>query len=1153
VTLKNVGQALCLALLVPASASAGSLPPLGVLREQAKLTGIGDAVGDRYEQFGIAVAGDGDTVIVGAPGTQNPGQGSAYVFVRTAGVWAQETRLRHPGVEGFGISVALDGDTAVVGSAYFSKAYVFVRGSGVWTEEAVLSGSDTGGAAFGASVSISGDTIVVGAPEDATGFGYRSGSAYVFVRSGNIWTQQQKLFSADLAAEDDLGRSVSVSADAIVLGAPGDDTGVGIDAGSAYVFSRSGTVWSQEAKLTAPVGPASFAFGTSVSLDGGSLVVGSPGETNAGVSGSGAAYVFVQSGSTWSLQQRVAPAAPGQNAYFGTAVALDADTAIVGAPYDHDQALYAAGSAYVFVRVGGVWAEQQRLAASAPLAQAYFGQSVAVFGDAALAGAPYRDQSGSAYVFRRAGSTWDEEAKLDAPGTARQDRFGSAAAIEGEILVVGGPDDDVPGGRGAGSAYVFVRTGQSWNFQQKILAGDPTERARFGAAVSLCGGTLAVAAPRAVASFAGAVYVFVQVGGVWQQQQRLERPGGSSSEEYAASVACDGDTLLVGAPSDAEAGLYYAGAAYVYTRSGGSWALQQRLTLSAPESFAGAGHAVALQGDTALVSAPGSSARGRVSVFQRSAGVWTETGSFSAADGTGGDEFGSALGLSGDTAIVGATNAEESPGSRPGAAYVFVQSLAGQWSQQQKLVDPHPVATLYLGSAVAVSGDAALVSPWRDYSARSGVALLFVRQAGVWTLRQRIVPSDGADDDEYGAALALSGATAVVGAPGADTPAGFDSGAVYVLVPAATDLGVTIGGAPPGVAQGDLVTYTIEVTNNGPETAPAVRVLDTLDAGLVVESASASQGTCALTGAGASCDLGTVPAGATATISVVAVGALVGPQTSLATIQWSGSDPVPGNDTASASTNVIAGAPADVSITNTGITSTAQVGSTVAYQLTIENLGPGTVAGLVVDDPAPPGLALSYVSGSDCSGGFPCRIPRLTVGEQRFLYVYFQVPASYPGPDPIVSTATVTSLTDDPVLLNNASTVQTPFFVPASNLDFHTLVPCRLLDTRSGGGSPLDAGSVASYFASGGPCGVPGTAKAIAVNVIVTQPTATGNLKLYPYGMPVPVVSTLNYAAGQTRGNNAVISLDEFGGLAIRVSQPSGTVHVILDVFGYFE
>jgi uncharacterized repeat protein (TIGR01451 family) len=241
-----------------------------------------------------------------------------------------------------------------------------------------------------------------------------------------------------------------------------------------------------------------------------------------------------------------------------------------------------------------------------------------------------------------------------------------------------------------------------------------------------------------------------------------------------------------------------------------------------------------------------------------------------------------------------------------------------------------------------------------------------------------------------------------------------------------------------------------------------------------------------------------------------------------------------------------------VSVTKSSFTPRAHVGWTIDYQLKIENLGPGTAAGLVVDDPTPPGLTLSYVTGGGCSS-FPCRIPRLTAGEQRFVLATFFVPDSYTGPDPIANTAVVTSSTDDPVPQNGASTVETPFFVPAGNLDFHTLTPCRLLDTRSGGGPPLDAGSVSSYFAYGGPCGVPGTAKAIAVNVAVTQPTETGNLKLYPYGLPVPVVSTINYAAGQTRGNNAVVSLNEFGDLAIRVSQPSGTVHVILDVFGYFE
>lgn len=1127
----------------------------GVLTEQAKLTGIGDARGDSGEDFGDAVAVDGDTAVVGAPGHDLPARdtGAAYVFVRTAGVWTLEAKLSPvgpPAVTRFGVSVAVSGDTVVVGAGSFSSsgAYVFVRSGGVWTQEARLIGSDTQTSdRFGAAVSVSGDTVVVGAPSDTTGFGFQSGSAHVFVRSGGVWAEQQKLLPADLAADDLFGQSVSVSGDSLVAGSPGDDTGFGIDAGSAYVFVRSGAVWAQETKLTAPGGAAWNGFGSSVSMHLDAAAVGAPAES-AGPSGAGAVHIFERAGGLWSEEQRIV--APVSTQGFGAAVALDTDTLVVGTPDEYAQA-FDAGAAYVFVRSGGVWAEEQRLAPSVPEAYAEFGRSVAVSGETTLAGAPGRDDgSGSAFVFLDTGPTWTEEARLDPPGTTSLDGFGSAVALEGDVLAVGAPSDDTPGGRGAGSVYVFVRAGASWTLQQKIVAADSSDRDRFGAAVALSGDTLAVGAPEVagVSYESGAVYLFVRNGGVWQQQQKLAAPAGGSLDNFGSAVSLDGDSLIVGAPGEEEGDAYYAGAAYVFVRTGISWSLAQRLVSSPPTDFGRAGSAVALEADRAIVGVPGER---EALVFLHTAGGWIGEATLSASDGSPAYGFGRTLGLSGDTAIVGWPGAEVQGAINAGAAYVFVRN-GGTWTQQQKLVDTKPSFYGQFGAAVAIFGDTALAAPDPYASGfQAGYALLFERTGGTWTGRPRIAAFDGAADDRFGSAVALSGVTAAVGAPGASTPTGVDSGAVYVLVPATADLALGITGSPGSVVQGDLVTYTIVVTNNGPDAAPAVGVATSLDPGLVVESASASQGGCTPAASSVTCDVGVLPAGASASVTVVAVGVNVGVSTSQASILWAGSDPVPGNDSASTSTTVDAGGPADVSITKSGPPYPAAVGSNLYYQIQVANLGPSTAAGVEVLDPTPPGLTMLGTSGV-CTNGFPCTIPRIPAGESRTISATFAIPASYPGPDPVVNTATVTTATPDPVPSNDTSTVVTPFFVPGGNHDFYTLTPCRLLDTRSGS-DPFAAGSVELVFPAFGPCGVPYGARAVAVNVTVTQASASGNLRLYPAGMPVPLVSTINYGAGQTRGNNAVVSLSSYGGLAVKVGQASGTVHVIIDVFGYFE
>jgi hypothetical protein len=311
--------------------------------------------------------------------------------------------------DNFGISVSVSGDTAVIGAwgdndggTDSGSAYVFTRSSdGTWTEQAKLTASDAAADDyFGTSVSVSGDTAVIGAEWDDDG-GTNSGSAYVFTRSGTTWTEQQKLTASDAAAYDSFGTSVSVSGDTAVIGAYGDDDG-GSRSGSTYVFTRSGTTWTQQAKLTASDAAADDYFGTSVSVSGDTAVIGAYWDDDGGTS-SGSAYVFTRSGTTWTEQQKLTASDAVAYDYFGYSVSVSGDTAVIGAYYDDDGGS-ASGSAYVFTRsLDGTWTQQQKLTASDAAAGDYFGYSVSVSGDTALIGARLDDgigaDSGSAYVF----------------------------------------------------------------------------------------------------------------------------------------------------------------------------------------------------------------------------------------------------------------------------------------------------------------------------------------------------------------------------------------------------------------------------------------------------------------------------------------------------------------------------------------------------------------------------------------------------------------------------------------------------------------------------------------------------------------------------------------------------------------------------------
>jgi len=369
----------------------------------------------------------------------------------------------------FGNSVFVSGDTAVIGAYYddhaggtdAGSAYVFVRLGCVWTQQAKLTASDAAsGDSFGYSVAISGDTAVIGAAFDTHAGGDHAGSAYVFVRSGGVWTEQAKLTASDAAEYDAFGYSVGVSGDTAVIGAAFDTHAGGDYAGSAYVFVRSGGVWTEQAKLTASDAAGGEYFGSSVSISGDTAVIGAPYDTHAGEDYAGSAYVFVYSGSAWTEQAKLTASDAAEYDSFGYSVAVSGDTAVIGAVYDTHAGGDYAGSAYVFVRSGGVWTQQAKLTASDAALADRFGISVSISGDTAVVGAHYDDHAGgsdagSAYVFVRSGGIWTQQAKLTASDAAAEDGFGISVAATGDTAVIGAYQDDNAGGTDAGSAYVF--------------------------------------------------------------------------------------------------------------------------------------------------------------------------------------------------------------------------------------------------------------------------------------------------------------------------------------------------------------------------------------------------------------------------------------------------------------------------------------------------------------------------------------------------------------------------------------------------------------------------------------------------------------------------------------------------------------------------
>ena len=407
---------------------------------------------------------------------------------------------------------------------------------------------DAGGRPLPAHLSLSGSTLAIEVDD--------RGAAYP-VTVDPLLATEKKLTASDAAERDYFGLAVSISGDTAVAGAYGDDDR-GSTSGSAYVFVRSGTAWSQQAKLTAGDGAMNDSLGKSVSVSGDTAVAGSDGDDDGG-SNSGSAYVFVRSGSAWSQQARLTASDAAKLDQLGISVAVSGDTAVAGAHKDDDGGSES-GSAYVFVRNGSTWSQQAKLTASDAAKSVQLGRSVSISGDTALVGTGYARNA--AYVFMRSGSTWSQQAKLTASDAALGDNFGTAVSINGDAAVVGSENSDGPGGSGVhsnwGAAYVFARAGSTWSQQAKLTSSSGVNHNFFGRSVFISGDTAVASATKEQA-----VYVFMRVGSGWFQSVKLTASDGAAYDQFGSSVSISGDSVLAGANGDQDKGSF-TGSAYIY-------------------------------------------------------------------------------------------------------------------------------------------------------------------------------------------------------------------------------------------------------------------------------------------------------------------------------------------------------------------------------------------------------------------------------------------------------------------------------------------------------------------------------------------------------------------------------------------------------------
>ena len=415
---------------------------------------------DGGDEFGYSVALSGDTLAVGAyledsssditPDENTTDSGAVYVFSQSGGTWIQQAYIKASNIgagDNFGISVALSGDTLAVGAtgedsitqgvgtvpddldpdANSGAVYIFVRTGISWNEEAYIKAPNTGDQdEFGISVALSGDTLAVGAHgEDSDSMDIivpdnnsasNSGAVYVFTRSETIWSEQAYIKASNIGALDRFGNSISLSGDTLAVGASEEDTW----RGAVYVFTRNATTWSEQAYLKASNPDIQDYFGISVALSGDTLAVGAYLEDSSTVgadatpdnngSNSGAVYVFVRSDTTWSQQAFIKAINTDDNDQFGKSVALSGDVLVVGAAREDSD----------IAGINQGWNEKQK-------------------------------DYGAVYVYTRDGTTWSDQSFIKPSTTVSKDFFGSSVAVAGDTIAIGVPISS----SNAGAVYTF--------------------------------------------------------------------------------------------------------------------------------------------------------------------------------------------------------------------------------------------------------------------------------------------------------------------------------------------------------------------------------------------------------------------------------------------------------------------------------------------------------------------------------------------------------------------------------------------------------------------------------------------------------------------------------------------------------------------------
>jgi VCBS repeat-containing protein len=413
--------------------------------------------------------------------------------------------------------------------------------------------TDANGKVIPATLKHSGDRILIAVNDTS--------AAYPLTIDPLVWIEQ-KVTASNGTTNDGFGWSVAIFGSTAMIGAYGDASGGGINEGSVYVFAYKNGTWNEIQKLSQRGGYSGDLFGKSIALSRTTALISAP--LYAGIGGEGVVYVFKKANDTWSQTQELTAANGSIYGGFGSSISLDGHTAIVGEPFANVGNNQEQGAAYIFKKSGGTWSQTQRLVANDGMSKDHFGWAVALSDSTVIVGAidatvNGKRLAGAAYVFDEADTGWSQTQKLTVDDTFGH--FGSSIALDGTTALI------APGLK---VVYAFSKQNDTWIQTQKIMPNDDVPDAYFGSSIALDGDVALIGADAMTgidSAHDGAAYAFTEADGSWNEVQKFTERKGMANDGFGFSVALDGSILLIGVGNSTIGANTRQGRAYFYGRS----------------------------------------------------------------------------------------------------------------------------------------------------------------------------------------------------------------------------------------------------------------------------------------------------------------------------------------------------------------------------------------------------------------------------------------------------------------------------------------------------------------------------------------------------------------------------------------------------------